>query len=297
MTNQLTKYLAYLENIKRYTPHTLDNYKRDIKKCLDYLKKRNSHYHAIQLPLCKNYLLFLGQQNLSNKSITRHIASLRSFSNYLIKQRIVPHNYWKQLTVPKFTQTLPTIIQTKALITFINAVDSTSSMGYRNKTIIECLYSTGIRVSELTQINLDHVNLNEQEILIMGKGQKERLVIFGQFLSDLFKHYLTKVRPLFAPTTEPAFFINKTGSRLTPRSIQRFIKEESVRQGLSKTITPHILRHSFATDLFNGGADIRSVQELLGHKNISTTQIYTHLSEELLTETFKKAHPRAHKAT
>jgi len=250
---------------------------------------------SIDRTTCKTYLQYLKTQKLTNKTIARHIASLRSFWHYLNKHQLVNTNPWALLNLPKATKYLPNIIKAKHLIAFIDAIDGSTPMGTRNKLIVECLYSTGIRVSELTDLTLKQVNLSQQELLIKGKGQTERLVIFGNYLHTGLKTYLAHTRPQLAGPNESAVFINKYGTKLTPRSIQRMLKEESKKQGFAQTITPHVLRHSFATDLFNGGADIRSVQELLGHKNVVTTQIYTHLSEELLTETFTKAHPRAKK--
>ena len=219
------------------------------------------------------------------------IASLRSFWKYLNIRSITDKNPWEFLNLPKQPRVLPDVLLSDEMEKFLGQINTATTSGFRNRTICELIYSAGIRVHELTKLNITDLRLDEQEILIKGKGDKERIVLFGKTSKEYLEMYLSSIRPKWIYTDTEAVFLNTKGQRINPRSIQRFIKSEAERQGFSRKITPHTMRHSYATTLYNSGADLRTIQELLGHSSLSTTQIYTHINNEKLKKTYKRAHP------
>ena len=220
------------------------------------------------------------------------IASLRSFWRYLVEEGHTSTNPWEILPLPKMNIALPKIINASQMTQFLDSIGTHTPVTTRDQCICELLYSTGIRISELVSLNIEDINLSDNEIRVFGKGKKERIVLFGPYSNAVITYYLSSSRPTF-PNKDPfSLFVNKYGTRLTARSIQRMIKKYAKIIGLDDSITPHTFRHSFATDLLNGGADLRSIQELLGHSSLATTQIYTHVSTKRLSNTFKQAHPR-----
>jgi len=279
-----------------YSEKTLSSYKLDLLKFLTFTNNTKEDPTTLTKRTCRQYLYFLEQEQLSRSSIHRHISSLRRFWSYLIEKKVVQTNPWQQLTLPKLTKSLPDFLSTDEMISFLDNIDTSTAAGQRDRMICEFLYATGVRVSELANMNLNDLNLSENEARILGKRNKERIVIFADITTMYIRHYLTHCRSKWKTTqTDDAFLINQKGQRLSIRSIQRIIKHCASIQGLEKKITPHTLRHSFATDLFNGGADLSSVQELLGHSNVATTEIYTHVSEKTLFSSFHKAHPHGNK--
>lgn len=288
-------FLETLKKQKNYSDHTVSNYRRDLRYFIEFAGSDNDILYNLTLKSCKNYIYTLKEKNYNAKTIARMIAALRSFWHFLETENHTEFNPWQSVALPKTDKTLPTILSKTMMLTFLDQIPMTTPLEFRNKTICECLYSAGLRVSELCQLNTHHIRLSEQEIRVLGKGKKERIAIFGKPTQSLLNDYLTHIRPKLALPEEPAVFVNHKGTRLTPRSIQRMIQDEAKRQNLSTPITPHTFRHSFATDLFNGGADLRTIQELLGHASLGTTQIYTHLSIEKLSEVYYQAHPRAGK--
>ncbi len=296
LENHIFNFIHDPVNRNYYSEHTLNNYKLDLLKFLKFTNYTTEPIHSLEKRTCRQYLYKLQQDSLSKTSIHRHISSLKQFWNYLISNNYVKTNPWKQLTLPKIAKKLPDFLQTNAMIDFLNNIDNTTLVGQRNRMICEILYATGIRVSELTNMNIDDIDIENNHAKITGKRNKERLVIFADITASHIQNYLSSYRKTFKnDLTKNAFLINQKGHRLSVRSIQRIIKELSTKQGISKTITPHTLRHSFATDLFNGGADLSTVQELLGHSNVATTEIYTHVSEKTLFKSFHKNHPHGDK--
>ena len=197
---------------------------------------------------------------------------------------------------PKIEKKLPKIIYSNELDTILNIPDKTTKIGLRDALILELLYSTGVRVSELVNIKIDDINFNKKEIKIFGKGSKERIVLFGNKCLDLLEQYISKSRSeLYSEYSDDYLLLSKTGSKINQREIRSIIDDVVTKAGLKIHISPHVLRHTFATDLLNNGADLRSVQELLGHESLSTTTIYTHISNERLRNVYLHAHPRAHK--
>ncbi len=217
------------------------------------------------------------------------IASLRSLWEFLVATHDQTQNMWALLSTPKIEKTLPSFLFKEETSSLLSRLPNKTLLHLRNKAIMELLYGTGLRVSELVGLNIADIDFDSSEIRVTGKGQKTRIVIFGSFVNKTLSRYLAsqKQKP------SHAVFINQRGERLTSRTIQRLVAQLRPLLTSPKVITPHTFRHSYATDLLNGGADLRSVQELLGHASLSTTQIYTHLSKERLQTTYQKSHPRA----
>ncbi|MCP4051332.1 MAG: tyrosine recombinase [bacterium] len=287
------EFIDFLEKEKKYSIHTTAGYERDLRYFYEFTNQ-NSETSLSELTarVCKQYLYYLENKKYSAGSIARMIASLRSFWKYLIAAGELNYNPWEFLSVPRIPRKLPGVLFADEMQRFLNNMKTGKPVDIRNKTICEIIYCSGLRVSELAGLSLSDLSIEKRELLVRGKGHKERIVLFGYTVKESILNYLKTVRSAWASNiTKDALFINIRGSRLTVRAIQRFIKDEAGRQGLSRVVTPHTLRHSFATALFNGGADLRTVQELLGHSSLSTTQIYTHIKNEQLQKTYKKAHP------
>ena len=296
LENHIYHFITDKKNIAHYSEKTLKSYKLDLLAFLTFTKHTKEPLDHLTKRTCRQYLYHLEQKQLSRTSIHRHIASLRRFWVYLLAKKAVSNNPWQHLTLPKLNRKLPDFLSTTNMITFLNNINTQHPTGQRDRMICECLYATGIRVSELVSINLADININQHEIRIIGKRNKERIVIFAEITATYIKNYLEHCRPKWEKNKQSnAFIINQKGNRMSVRSIQRIIKKCATEQKLEKHITPHTLRHSFATDLFNGGADLSTVQELLGHSNVATTEIYTHVSEKTLFSSFHNAHPRGNK--
>ncbi len=289
---QIDHFLNILFSQKHYSPHTISSYKRDLKLFLEFTDQTPPPPDDITHKDCKNFIYFLHEKSLQNRSIARVVAGLRSFWNHLIEEEHTVGNPWEALPLPKAKVGLPKVINENQMSDFLESIGTDTPDKARDTCICELLYATGIRISELVSLNVNSINLAENEIRVYGKGKKERIVLFGGHANLILSHYISHARPAFPESGNSALFVNKFGNRLTARSIQRMIKKYSTRLGFDEVITPHTFRHSFATDLLNGGADLRSIQELLGHSSLATTQIYTHVSSARLKETFKQAHPR-----
>lgn len=282
----LEAFLAFLTRQKHYSPHTISNYQRDIAGFLAFMAKaEETDFQALSARVCKQYIHSLDAKKLQPRSVGRAVAALRSFWVFLMATEVVDHTPWEFLNLPRLSQLLPKVLFHEDIETKLDAIPTTLQ-GLRTKAICEFLYGTGLRVSELVSLNMDAMDLASQEIKVLGKGQKERIVLFGVPAQQALDHYLTKVRPHWALKQSTALFINTRGERLTVRSVQRLVKSAGF-------LSPHTLRHSFASAMLNGGADLKSIQELLGHSNLSTTQIYTHITTEKLEKAYQKAHPRS----
>ncbi|MFC1752416.1 tyrosine recombinase XerC [Thermoproteota archaeon] len=293
LIDYIEKFLDFLELERHYSPHTLSNYQRDLDSFYQFTDKDNTLDIGELTPrICRQYLYQMESKDYHSRTIARRIAALRSFWRYLIGKGYAQDNPWEFLTLPKQKRALPEVLFTNEMTRFLENMDISKPAGIRNRSVCELIFSSGLRISELVSMNLSNIDLDAKEIKILGKGNKERIVLFGEKAKTCLLSYLDNVRSSWMKKDTDAVFLSQRGERLTARSIQRMILSESVKQGLDKHITPHTLRHSFATSLFDGGADLRTVQELLGHSSLSTTQIYTHLSNEKIQESYKKAHPR-----
>jgi tyrosine recombinase XerC len=283
------KFIRYLEIERNASKHTLINYSVDLKSLNEFLKEEP--IEKVDYVSLRRYLAHVKEQNLSKVSIARKIASIRSFFKFLFREGIIKNNPASSLSTPKRDKHLPKFLDEKEIVLLLESPEKEGEAGLRDRAILETLYSTGIRVSELVGLNMDHIDQIGGIIKVYGKGKKERIVPIGERALQAIRDYLKARRPVAKDTK--ALFFNKNGGRLTDRSIRRIINKYITKASIQQKISPHTLRHSFATHMLDHGADLRSVQELLGHANLSTTQIYTHITTERLKSAYTKAHPRA----
>lgn len=294
----LKDFLAYLELERNFSQHTVCAYDGDITSFLIWLNDftlENVTYSKI-----REYVLFIQKFNYTRTTLARKISAIRSFYKFLYRERAVEINPASALRIPKRGKSLPKFLTELEIEQILNTIDISTPAGFRNKTILELLYATGMRISELANLNFENLNLENDEIKVFGKGAKERIVLISSRAKDILQTYITTVRPLISkerdltnPTLEDAVFVNNTGYRLQPQSVRTAIKDVTEKLQFPKNVTPHVFRHSFATKLLEKGADLRVVQELLGHASISNTQIYTHVTTEKMKEVYNQAHPRA----
>lgn len=293
MDRHIAKFLRYLEIEKNSSPHTILNYKLDLKEFSDFLKDVN--IDSVDYLLTRKYLASLKERKLSARSVGRKLSSLRSFFRFLVKEGLVKANPTDAISSPKQEKTLPKFLTEMDVVRLIEAPALDTLKGLRDRAIFETLYSTGMRISELTGLILGNIDFIGGTLKVFGKGKKERILPIGERALRAIRNYL-KERP---PTGEAgkvessAVFLNKNKKPLGARGIRKVMDKYIHAISLREHVSPHTLRHSFATHLLNRGADLRYVQELLGHANLSTTQIYTHLTTEKLKSVYEKAHPRA----
>ncbi|MBR3898258.1 MAG: tyrosine recombinase XerC [Bacilli bacterium] len=276
-------FLNYLISVKGFSEHTVKNYKIDL---LDF--KDFAHDKKVDVLLVRNYLKSLYERKFSARSISRKVSSLKSYYKYLDGEGIIDDNPLDLISNPKIQKTLPNYLNYEDLEKLLNYPDLNKKDGLRDALILEMLYSSGCRVSEIANIKIKDINFGERKILILGKGNKERYVYYGSKCERLLNRYLEKYDNEY-------LFVNKHGNRLNERIIRKIVSDNARKAGLEVHVTPHTLRHTYATHLLNDGADLKSVGDLLGHESLSTTQIYTHVSNERLRQVYLKAHPRARK--
>lgn len=289
------QFLDYLENEKQYSKYTIKAYHEDILEFLTFLNREQiTQLEEITYSVIRNYLVYLYDKKYSKKTISRYISTLRSCFKYFTEEGIVVENPTLLISNPKLDKKLPHYLNNVEMEQLLDVEKETTPLSIRNETIMEFLYSTGVRVSELVSIQLNDIQLSQKKLIVLGKGNKERVVLFGTRLQELLEQYLKEARPYLLKNKQcNALFLNQKGNPLTTAGIRDILKREVKKSGLHQNITPHTLRHTFATHLLNGGADLKSVQELLGHENLSTTQIYTHVSNDRLRSVYLKAHPRS----
>ena len=296
MKKLIDDFITYIESEKHYSINTVISYKSDLELFYFFLKEEKiDNIKIIDYQIIRKFLNYLYDKKYTNKAIARHISSLRSFYKYLKKEKIVSDNPMVLISNPKIEKKLPKIVYSNELESILSAPDTTTTLGLRDALILELLYSTGVRVSELVNICIKDINMNKKEIRIFGKGSKERVVLFGNRCMDLINEYIDKARSELNTNNLDYLLLSKTGKPVNQREVRYIIDEVVKKTGLKMHISPHVLRHTFATDLLNNGADLRSVQELLGHESLSTTTIYTHVSNEYLRNVYRNAHPRARK--
>ena len=278
----------YLEENYNLSMYTLRNKKNDIDKFINFMSINNNK--NLSLDLLRK---FLSESNeiYSKKSILRIISNLKSFFDYLVKNSFLENNLFNEINNPKIEKNLPNIATIKEIDKLIDIISESNKLGTRDRAIIELIYAAGLRVSEAQSINLEDIDFEINQAIIFGKGKKYRSVIFGDKTKIVLRNYAKKRNPLNEKTK--AFFLNNKGERLSIRTIQHIVKKHMKAAGLNPDFHTHTLRHSFATHLMDGGADLRVVQELLGHSSPKTTEIYTHISVEKSREIYTKAHPKA----
>ena len=285
-------FLQHLDTHQNYSNHTLKAYKRDLQKFLTFTEGNTDTFSELTTRTCKQFIHSLNKQNYTAKTLARLLATLRSFWNFLLQNHITETNPWEGVKTPKIPRKLPTVAPHEKVTLFLESIGTESAIDCRDRAICELLYSSGIRVSECTQLDTTQLDPTSGEFRIIGKGDKERIGLFGTTAAYYIELYIAQARPQLDLNQDKALFLNKKGGRLTPRSIQRMIKDRTKACGLELSITPHTLRHSYATALYNGGADLKLIQELLGHENLATTQLYTHLSSKKMIDVILKHHPR-----
>ncbi len=293
-----TLFYSYLKIEKQASPHTLRSYERDLVDFFQFFDQQGTPLlvNEVTYLQLREYLTYLMRQEYSRRTIARKLSGLRSFYRFLMREKIVENNPVKEVSTPKLAKVLPKYLYQEEMNTLLKQPDVTTSLGMRDRAILELLYASGTRVSELVGLTLDSLDLDVGVALVFGKGAKERYVPIGNEAIKSLERYLQVARPnLLLKNQEKhnRLFLNSRGGPLTDRSVRRVVDKYLVAAAVSLKASPHTFRHSFATHLLDGGADLRSVQELLGHMNISTTQIYTHVSKERLRETYNQSHPRA----
>lgn len=296
MKNDLQTFIRFLSDERGLARNTLESYERDLLQYIDYLNSesvdsiRDSGKRHIA-----SYILKLKQMGRANATVTRSIVSIRAFYQYLVKQRLLDQDPSIHLETPKLEKRLPKVLTVQEVERLLEAPAVTTPGGMRDKAMLEVLYATGIRVTELMMLNVDSVNPGLGFIRCIGKGEKERIIPLGAVASECLTEYMSSMRGklLKQSKSEQALFVNHLGTRLTRQGFWKIIKRYAQEADIRKEITPHTLRHSFATHLLENGADLRSVQEMLGHADISTTQIYTQVTRGKLKDVYDRAHPRA----
>ncbi|MET0027116.1 MAG: tyrosine recombinase XerC [Candidatus Thiodiazotropha sp.] len=292
LQTRLDRFLDYLAHERRLSPHTRESYARDLRAARNWLSE-----HAIQdwthltQDQVRHYIAQRHRQGMSPKSLHRELSSLRALFNFLIREELAQANPALGVRAPKVRRKLPVTLDADQIGQLLD-IDATDTLSLRDRAIMELFYSSGLRLAELIALDLGQVDLQEQMVAVTGKGNKSRLVPVGRQAREAIQRWLT-VRHELAGPDEPALFVGVRGKRISRSTVQKQLHDWSVRQGAPRNIHPHLLRHSFATHLLESSGDLRAVQELLGHANISTTQIYTHLDFQHLAEVYDKAHPRA----
>lgn len=301
MDTSLEKFLTYLRAEKDASPHTLDAYRRDIERFSAFLSRRakgavEGHWRLADRSLIRQYLAEVAGDGLSRSSIGRALSSLRSFYRFMVREGISAVNPFAGVASPKRQKTLPRFLDVDAVRRLIESADGESLLDRRDRAILETLYSTGMRVSELVALDMGDLDILGEMVRAKGKGKKERLAPLGAPAVRAMIEYLRtrKINPLTAKGAVGAVvFINRNGGRLTAKSVRQVVNTRVRKCALATHVSPHYLRHSFATHLLDAGADLRSVQELLGHASLSTTQVYTHVTAERMKKVYDTAHPRA----
>ena len=291
------KFIDYITNEKNYSKYTIKSYENDLDLFFEFLKENQIlNIKQIDYSVIRQYLFVLYEKKYAKKTISRNISALRSFFKYLLMTRIIDKNPMTLISNPKEDKKLPNFLHINEIENLLEIPDINTPLGQRNKLILEILYSTGIRVSELVNIKINDINFYDTTIKVMGKGSKERYVVFGNILKKMLLEYINGSRlQLLKDKDSDYLLINKNGSKLSDRGVRMIIDNIVKKSSINKKISPHVIRHTFATHMLNGGADLKVVQELLGHSNLSTTQIYTHVSNEKIRKVYRDSHPRAKK--
>jgi len=289
------EYLKFIQIEKGLSSNTIGAYRRDLDKYIDYLNEHKiAHIDFVDRQTIQQCLGYLHDQGASAKSLARFISTVRSFHQFALREKYAAKDPTVLIETPKYERRLPDVLEVDEIVALLETPDISKNNGYRDRTMLELLYATGMRVSELIQLEVENVNLIMGFVRVFGKGNKERIVPLGDTVIDFLTKYIETVRPqLLKKTTTDALFLNLHGKPLSRQGIWKMIKQTGIKANINKTLTPHTLRHSFATHLLENGADLRAVQEMLGHSDISTTQLYTHVSKSQIRKMYNAFHPRA----
>ena len=298
LRSELDRFLTYLVVEKNASPHTIDKYRREVAECLAFLAEQGVHgWDGVDRQVLRRYLAWLNAKGYVKASVARRLSELRSFGRFLVREGIVSVNPFRAVSSPKVPKRLPAPLSVPETVALLSAPDAGTEQGLRDRAILDVLYSAGLRVSELAGLNLESVDWRRGELRVLGKGGRERIALLGRPAVGALSSYVEQARPhLLGGATTDALFLNRFGGRLSTRSVMNIVDRYSREAGMVKDVTPHTLRHTFATHLLDGGADLRSVQELLGHARLATTQVYTHVSQHRAREVYLRAHPLAGEA-
>lgn len=295
MQKVFNSYRNYLTAERNASPYTVRNYTGDLMDFFHYLKEAGIVSLAeVDRPLMRRYLTHLGKRGYVKVSISRKLSAIRSFYGYLMREKLVSASPLSNLSPPKMDKRLPHFLTAEETVRLLTAPDLATPQGQRDRALMELLYASGLRVSELVSLDLGQINLDSGEIRVWGKGGKERMVLIGKPATRALEAYLGDGRrQLLAGRASFALLVNRRGGRLSGRSVQRLLARYGRAAGIGQAVHPHVLRHSFATHMLDGGADLRVVQELLGHADLVSTQIYTHVSGRRARQVYLAAHPLA----
>lgn len=285
------KFIDYLKNERNYSNNTILSYENDLN---EFINLYEEDILTLKYKDISKYLKHVYDKNYNRNTISRKLSAIKSFYNYFKKEGIIKQSPVNNISYPKKALTLPKFLQYSELETLFSIPDINDAFGQRDRLILELLYATGLRVSELVNIKLDDIDINNSEIRVLGKGSVERVVYFGEYAKDIMELYIRDGREkLLKGRVSEYLFINNKFNKLTDRGVRFILDKILEKTSIKVKISPHSLRHTFATHLLNEGADLKVVQELLGHKNLSTTSIYTHVSNEKLRDVYYKSHPRS----
>jgi integrase/recombinase XerC len=288
------EFLAHLKTERRLSPHTISSYRRDLTGVIEYCELEGlNDWKSLDAQHVRSWVARRHRQGISGSSLARSLSALRSFLQYLMRENILQVNVAKGIRAPKSARKLPEPLDVDEMARLL-AVSDDSPLAIRDLAMLELMYSSGLRLAELVSLNLGEVDLADGSVPVTGKGGKTRIVPVGRYAKESLQRWL-KTRVVLANEGELALFVSKQGKRITPRAVQQRFHQWGIKQGLDSRVHPHKLRHAFASHLLESSGDLRAVQELLGHADISTTQIYTHLDFQHLADVYDKAHPRARK--
>ncbi len=295
MDSLVESFVHYMAVERGLAPNTLESYERDLTAYVGFLERAGIvDVHRVEPVAITGYLQDLRERGRASATVSRNVASIRAFHSFLVREGVTADDPAVDLPSPRQTRRLPRVMTADEVVQLLAQPMGPSAIGVRDRAMLELLYATGLRVSELISLRVVDVNLAATFLQCFGKGSKERIVPFGRLAAQAVTDYVRNARPtLVKDATQSALFVNHLGERLTRQGFWKIIKKYALQANIHTVITPHTLRHSFATHLLENGADLRAVQEMLGHADISTTQIYTHVTHERLREVYMKAHPRA----
>lgn len=295
MEEHIDRYLNYMRVERNASVHTIENYEKDLRQFAAFVGKMSSgHVADIDYLLVRSFLAELQNQEYAKRSVSRKLSALRSFFHYLVKEDVVKVSPFHYIRTPKLDKKLPKFLYIEEMEELLRLPDTGHPLGLRDQAMLEMLYASGMRVSELVGLDLQSLDLELGVALVFGKGAKERYVPLGEHAVAAVQRYLKQGRQqLIQDSAIQALFLNVRGTRISDRSVRRIVDKYVAQLAQSRKISPHTIRHSFATHMLEAGADLRTVQELLGHANLSTTQIYTHITKDHLQSIYNRAHPRA----
>ncbi|MFC1630993.1 site-specific tyrosine recombinase XerD [Candidatus Omnitrophota bacterium] len=294
MKNLVEEFLSYLSVERGLAENTISAYRRDLSKYSQYVEKNNKgSLNNINRRDITNFMLYLKDQGLGSNSIARCLVAVKVLHRFLANEKYLKEDITRIINLPKLWKTLPEVLTHQEVERLLRTPNLKSKLGLRDKAFLELIYATGMRVSEIVNLKLNDLNLDMNFVKCIGKGQKERIIPLGKFAQQSLSRYTARARPeLSKQIDQPYLFISRLGKKISRQTFWKIIKAYSEKAKIKKEITPHTLRHSFATHLLERGADLRTVQEMLGHSDISTTQIYTHINKERLRQIHRKYHPR-----